>query len=100
MKLNFDLRVISIVLVICCGSIVFMWTATEAPLAKSAATAAQATPTPTPCSSPNPVSKFASNPAVIQVDTTNDIFAVGDAHADPGRLAGGLVKAGIIGGGT
>jgi hypothetical protein len=95
MKLTFDLRVISIALVIGCASIVFMWTATDAPLANGAAPVAAQT-TPTPCASPNPVSKFASNPAVIQVDTTNDIFAVGDAHADPGRLAGVLVKAGII----
>jgi hypothetical protein len=31
------------------------------------------------------------------VDTIYDLFAVGDAHADPGRLSGVLVKAGIIG---
>lgn len=94
MKLNFAFRVIGVVLIIGCGSVVLRWTATEARLANGAAVAAQATPTP--CASPNPVSKFASNPAVIQVDTIFDIFAVGDAHADPGRLAAVLVKAGII----
>ena len=96
MRLNFDLRVIGIVVAIGCGSIVLMSASTEAPRANGAAPAA-AQVTPTPCASPNPVSKFASNPAVIQVDTIYDIFAVGDAHADPGRLAGVLVKAGIIG---
>ena len=96
MRVNLDLKVISIILVICSGSIVFMSVATEAPLANWAPAVAQATPTPTPC--PNPLSKFTSNPAVLEVDTIQDIFAVGDAHADPGRLAGVLVKAGIIGG--
>ena len=95
MRLNRELRVVSIILLIGGGSIVLMPASTKAPRANGVAPAA-AQATPTPCASPNPVSKFASNPAVIQVDTIFDIFAVGDAHADPARLAGMLVKAGII----
>src|SRR5262245_25608891 len=98
MKLNFDLRVIGILVIIGCAPITFISASTEFPPANGAAPAApQASPTPTPCASPNPVSKFASNPAVVEVDTTNDFYAVGDPHADPARLAGVLLKAGIIG---
>ena len=35
-------------------------------------------------------------PAVVQIDTTQDVFAVGDSHADPDRLAAVLAKAKII----
>lgn len=93
MRPNLDLKVVAIVLAISCGSI-FICTVTE--LTPANRVTAALLP-PAPCASPNPVSKFASNPAVIEVDTVNDIFAVGDPHADPGRLAEVLVKAGIIG---
>jgi len=39
---------------------------------------------------------WTKHPAVVQVDTTENIFAVGDAHADPDRLMGVLVAAKII----
>src|SRR5215471_1427462 len=34
-----------------------------------------------------------ANPAIIQLDTTEDVFAIGDAHGDPQRLAGALAGA-------
>jgi hypothetical protein len=40
---------------------------------------------------------WTTNPAIIQVDTTQDVFAIGDAHGDPQRLAGVLVGAKLIG---
>lgn len=39
---------------------------------------------------------WTKHPAVVQVDTTEDIYAVGDAHADPARLAAVLAGAKII----
>lgn len=41
---------------------------------------------------------WTKHPAVAEVDTTETIFAVGDAHADPDRLIGVLVAAKIIDG--
>jgi hypothetical protein len=41
---------------------------------------------------------WTKHPAVVEVDTKEDVFAVGDAHADPGRLVGVLVAAKIIDG--
>lgn len=38
---------------------------------------------------------WTQNPVVVQVDTTEDVYAVGDAHADPDRLAAVLAKAKI-----
>jgi hypothetical protein len=38
------------------------------------------------------------DPAIIQVDTSEDVFAIGDAHGDPRRLAGVLVGAKLIDG--
>ena len=35
-------------------------------------------------------------PAVVQIDTSEDVYALGDAHADPHRLAVVLAKAKII----
>jgi hypothetical protein len=35
-------------------------------------------------------------PAVIQVNTSEDVFAIGDSHADPERLTGVLLAAGLI----
>jgi len=94
MRLALDLKVVAIVLIICGGSI-FLIRASVELMPATRIPGAQATPTP--CASPNPVSKFASNPPVIEVDTINDLYAIGDPHADPGRLANVLVKAGIIG---
>lgn len=94
MRRALDLKVVAIVLVICGGSIFLIRASVELMPAKRVP-GAQATPTP--CASPNPVARFASNPAVVEVDTLQDIFAVGDPHADPGRLANVLVQAGIIG---
>lgn len=37
-----------------------------------------------------------ANPAIIQLDTTEDVFAIGDAHGDPQRLAGALAGAKLI----
>jgi hypothetical protein len=37
-----------------------------------------------------------AHPAVIEVDTSEDIFAIGDAHGDPQRLAGALAGAKLI----
>ncbi|HWZ41977.1 MAG TPA: metallophosphoesterase [Candidatus Saccharimonadales bacterium] len=39
---------------------------------------------------------WTKHPVVLQVDTAEDILAVGDAHADPTRLLGVLVEAKII----
>jgi hypothetical protein len=36
-------------------------------------------------------------PVVVEVDTSEDIFAIGDAHGDPQRLAGALAGAKLIG---
>jgi hypothetical protein len=38
------------------------------------------------------------NPAVVQVDTSSDIFAIGDAHSDYARLAAVMHAAGLISG--
>lgn len=38
------------------------------------------------------------NPAIVQLDTPEDIFAVGDPHGDPERLAGVLAAAKLIDG--
>ena len=38
------------------------------------------------------------NPAVVQVDTSSDIFAIGDAHSDYARLAAAMNAAGLIAG--
>jgi hypothetical protein len=35
-------------------------------------------------------------PAVVEIDTNEEVFAVGDAHADPDRLAAVLAKAKLI----
>ena len=35
-------------------------------------------------------------PAIVEIDTNQDVFAVGDSHADPDRLAAVLAKAKII----
>ncbi|HYW73993.1 MAG TPA: metallophosphoesterase [Pyrinomonadaceae bacterium] len=35
-------------------------------------------------------------PAVVEIDTDQDVYAVGDSHADPDRLAAVLAKAKII----
>ena len=39
---------------------------------------------------------WTKHPVVVEVDTTEDVFAVGDAHADPDRLTGVLLAAKII----
>lgn len=71
MKLNSVLKAISIVLVLAfCGS-----------LANG---------------DPKATRDWTKHPAVVQVDTTEDIYAVGDAHADPDRLEAVLAKAKII----
>ena len=36
------------------------------------------------------------NPAIVQLDTTEDVFAIGDPHGDPKRLAGALAGAKLI----
>jgi hypothetical protein len=41
---------------------------------------------------------WTKNPAVVQLDTSEDIFAVGDPHGDPERLAGALAAAKLIDG--
>jgi hypothetical protein len=41
---------------------------------------------------------WTKNPAVVQLDTSEDIFAVGDSHGDPERLAGALAAAKLIDG--
>jgi hypothetical protein len=73
MKLNSVLKVISITLMLTfCGSLAH--------------------------GDPKATRNWTKHPAVVQVDTTEDIFAVGDAHADPERLLGVLVAAKIIDG--
>ena len=37
-----------------------------------------------------------AHPAVVEVDTSEDIFAIGDAHGDPDRLAAVLAAAKLI----
>src|SRR5690242_15964248 len=37
-----------------------------------------------------------THPAVVELDTTEDIFAIGDPHADPQRLAAVLAGAKLI----
>ncbi|HLQ89633.1 MAG TPA: metallophosphoesterase [Xanthobacteraceae bacterium] len=41
---------------------------------------------------------WAAYPAIVQLDTSEDIFAVGDPHGDPKRLAGVLAAAKLIDG--
>jgi hypothetical protein len=41
---------------------------------------------------------WTKNPAVVQFDTPEDIFAIGDPHGDPERLAGVLAAAKLIDG--
>ncbi len=40
---------------------------------------------------------WTKNPAIIQLDTSEDVFAIGDPHGDPQRLAGALAGAKLIG---
>jgi hypothetical protein len=44
-----------------------------------------------------PTRDWTKHPAVVEVDTNEDVFAISDAHADYTRLAGVLVAAKIIG---
>lgn len=39
---------------------------------------------------------WAKYPAIVQLDTTEDVFAIGDPHGDPKRLAGALAGAKLI----
>ena len=39
---------------------------------------------------------WSKHPAIVQIDTNEDVYALGDAHADPHRLAAVLAKAKII----
>ena len=39
---------------------------------------------------------WTQHPAIIQLDTSEDVFAIGDPHADPQRLAGALAGAKLI----
>lgn len=41
---------------------------------------------------------WTKHPAVVEVDTTEDVFAIGDPHADYGRLVGVLTSAKLIAG--
>jgi calcineurin-like phosphoesterase family protein len=41
---------------------------------------------------------WVKNPAVVQIDTSADIFAIGDAHSDYARLAAAMHAAGLIAG--
>jgi len=43
---------------------------------------------------------WTKNPAVVQLDTPEDIFAIGDPHGDPERLARALAAAKLIDGAT
>lgn len=54
-----------------------------------ALTAAQSTAAP-------PARDWSKAPAIVEVTTTQDIWAVGDAHADPQRFAAVLAGAGLI----
>jgi hypothetical protein len=47
---------------------------------------------------PAVVRDWTKNPAVIQIDTTADVFAVGDAHSDFEHLVRALDAAGIVAG--
>jgi hypothetical protein len=47
---------------------------------------------------PAVVRDWTANPAVVQIDTTADLYAVGDAHSDYVRLTRALDAAGIIAG--
>jgi hypothetical protein len=47
---------------------------------------------------PAVVRDWTKNPAVIQIDTTADVFAVGDAHSDYAHLVRALDAAGVIDG--
>ena len=47
---------------------------------------------------PAVVRDWTTNPAVVQIDTTADLYAVGDAHSDYIHLARALGAAGIIAG--
>jgi hypothetical protein len=40
---------------------------------------------------------WTKNPAIVQLDTSEDVFAIGDPHGDPKRLAGALAGAKLIG---
>ena len=42
---------------------------------------------------PKVIRDWGKHPAVVQLDTTEDVFAIGDAHGDPGRLAAVLAAA-------
>ena len=48
------------------------------------------------CGATKATRDWTKHPAVVQVDTTEDVFAIGDAHADSNRLLGVLVAAKII----
>src|SRR5262245_20517203 len=39
---------------------------------------------------------WTQHPAIIQLDTSEDVFAIGDPHGDPKRLAGALAGAKLI----
>jgi hypothetical protein len=41
---------------------------------------------------------WVKNPAVVQIDTLADVFAIGDAHSDYARLAAAMHAAGLIAG--
>lgn len=40
---------------------------------------------------------WGKHPAIVQVDTKQDVYVVGDAHGDPGHLSNALLAAGLIG---
>ena len=44
------------------------------------------------------VRDWVKDPAVVQIDTSSDIFAIGDAHSDYARLALAMKAAGLIAG--
>ena len=39
---------------------------------------------------------WTTHPAIVQLDTSEDVFAIGDPHGDPERLAGALAGAKLI----
>ena len=53
-----------------------------------------AVPTPSDAADRN----WQKNPAIVQIDTAVDVFAIGDPHGDPERLIGVLLAAKLIGG--
>ena len=53
-----------------------------------------AVPTPSDAAERN----WQKNPAIVQIDTAVDVFAIGDPHGDPERLIGVLLAAKLIGG--